>query len=337
MKAYILTIQMIDMEPPVWRRIVLPAGVTFQRLHAVIQNVTNFQSEYMDFPQHFHEFRLPEENLLITNEPDIYEKAKKKKTVMVRKPQSTKIDVFLEKYGRLEYRYDFGDNWEFEIQLEEIVDDFHFGYPVLLDGAGDAPPEDVGGVHGFRHMLAVLADKTHSDHEHMLWWSKEQRFRPYDRGRINGFLREMKLKKTEWDKINHENYRIISDKYYVEDEKIAQKPLPDGFEPKLFLSYVDACTNLYGVVPLQKIIDIFNKQNSKWYLNLNQVFQVLNGPEREERAKTSIATLNGLEFAHAYVLHEDAKDQILKEQGEKDWHVPNKSELLRYADAFYIE
>src|SRR5690606_22043595 len=107
MKAYIVKIKMLELEPQVWRRIILPAGATFQKLHAIIQESTNFQSSSMQIPYHFHEFRLPEENLLVTDEPIIYEesKGKKKGQLKVRKPQSLKIDEFLEKYRKLSYTY----------------------------------------------------------------------------------------------------------------------------------------------------------------------------------------------------------------------------------------
>ena len=44
MKAYILKLSFEDITPLIWRRIILPAGATFNRLHETIQNVTNFQS-----------------------------------------------------------------------------------------------------------------------------------------------------------------------------------------------------------------------------------------------------------------------------------------------------
>ncbi|MBE1554674.1 hypothetical protein H4683_001752 [Filibacter limicola] len=45
MKAYILKRSFEDISPLIWRRVILPAGTTFNRLHETIQNVTSFQSE----------------------------------------------------------------------------------------------------------------------------------------------------------------------------------------------------------------------------------------------------------------------------------------------------
>lgn len=339
MKAYIMKIEMAGLGSPVWRRVIMPAGATFQRLHSLIQLVTNFQSEYMDFPAHFHEFRLPEENLLVTNEPEAYERAKKKKGEgpKVRKPQSTKIDGYLEKQGRLSYTYDFGDNWQFEVTLEEVVDDYHFGHPILLDGEGDAPPEDVGGAAGFEHLLMVLADKNHPDHEHLLWWSNEQHFRPYDRSWINSRLKDQKIKKTEWDKINHVNYQVVSDKYFVEEERSERNALPEGFDVDLFFRYVRACTNLYGVVPSQEVIAIFNRQNPHLYLNLGPAIKLIYEWQWLEKMKDSNVLKSGLEFVHARVEAAGIKESLLGQQDGKAWYVPEKEELLKYEDSDYVE
>lgn len=341
MKAYIMRVEMIKLETPVWRRVIVPAGATFQRLHAVIQRITNFQSEYMDWPLHFHEFRLPEENLLVTNEPEVYEKFKgRKKGVAgqtVRKPQSLKIDGYLEKYGKLFYTYDFGDNWQFDIVLEEIVEDYYFGYPTVLDGAGDAPPEDVGGPGGFKQLLSVLADESHPDFEHMLWWSKEQHFVPYDRRRINSFLTAHKIKKTEWDKIDHVNHEVLSDKYRPVDKGAESGTLRMDFDVELFWTYVKACTNLYGVVPMDQVIRIFNQQNPKMYIKSGQVFKLTTEKDWKQRMEQSQVKQKERNFFHHRVLEANAKSFIEASGAGKDWYVPAREELVNYADDLYIE
>lgn len=57
--------------------------------------------------------------------------------------------------------YDFGDDWNFTITLEDIVDDYYFGFATLLDGAGTAPAEDVGGLNGFYEFLEAYKDSKH--------------------------------------------------------------------------------------------------------------------------------------------------------------------------------
>lgn len=135
----------------------------------------------------------------------------------IRKPTGLKIDNYLEKYGQLDYLYDFGDSWEFLITLEKVVDDYYFGYATLLGGANDAPPEDVGGMSWFQEYLAIYNNPAHPDHESTVIWGNSLKFRRFDIDELNDNLKAISYKKTEWDKINHEHYRIISDKYRKSD------------------------------------------------------------------------------------------------------------------------
>lgn len=241
MKSYIVKIELEESNPLIWRRVIMPAGATFKRLHDVIQSVTNFQSGYPNDGYHLYEFDLTEENKIVTNNEEAYleyQHYKKNKKmyeqrlknldsqmlefekryqerlkIEVRKPKGLKIDDYLEKYKEIRYNYDFGDDWHFAIKLGQIVDDYYFGFPTLLDGEEIAPPEDVGGINGFYQFMAVYQDEKHPEHEDIKIWAESLYFREYDPDWINERLKWINYKRTEWDKINHERYKIIEDKY----------------------------------------------------------------------------------------------------------------------------
>lgn len=243
MKSYIIKIALDGSEPLIWRRVIMPAGATFNRLNDIIQNVINFQSGYPYDDYHLYEFDLREENLVVTNDEEAFrahqhykqnkkmyderlkfapeemlaleKRQQERLQVEVRKPARIKIDEYLEKYQQLKYTYDFGDNWQFTITLEAIVDDYYFGFPTLLDGAETAPPEDVGGLAGFYHFLAAYRNSAHPEHEAAKAWADGQYFREYDPVAIDRLIANngLQYQKTEWDKVNHVNYKIIADKY----------------------------------------------------------------------------------------------------------------------------
>lgn len=241
MKAYILRVELAHSNPLIWRKVIVPAGITFNALHDVIQQVTNFRGGYPLNFYHLYEFPLDEDGIRVTNDDEAYQEhqyfKKNRKEfkerlenmepkfadferayqdrlkMVVRKPEGIKIDKFLEKYQELIYRYDFGDGWEFLIKLEEVVEDYYFGFPTLLDGAETAPPEDVGGLPGFYEFIKIYRNPNHPEYQEIKKWADGQRFKEYNPERINDRLKDRKYKKTEWDKINHENYRIIEDKY----------------------------------------------------------------------------------------------------------------------------
>jgi len=210
-KAYILKLSFEDITPFIWRRIVLPAGATFNRLHETIQNVTNFQS----WLSPYHSFGVEIDDYFITNNESIIEEYKGKAYVgkTVKQPASIKIDAYLEKYNHFTYNYDFGDDWQIRVVLEEIVEDYYFGFPTLLDGEGTAPPEDVGGPPGYEEFLKVYRDSTHPEYLSINAWAEQQYYLPLDIAEVNEYLKYVKYKKTEWQNIHHKNYYVLSDKY----------------------------------------------------------------------------------------------------------------------------
>ena len=209
MKSYIIRIELEGSKPLIWRRVIMPADATFRRLHDVIQTVTNFKSGYpYSGYYHLYQFDLSAEDKIVTNDAE-YELT----DLEVRNPKGLKIDAFLEKYKSIIYEYDFGDGWQFIVKLEKIVDDYYFGFPTLLDGANSAPPEDVGGLGGFDEFLKAYRNPKHPNHEGLKFWGDSQEFREYDPVFTNDMLKHISYKKTEWNKVNHKNYKIIDDKY----------------------------------------------------------------------------------------------------------------------------
>ena len=70
MKAYQIKIELVDSNPLIWRRVIIPADVTFKRLHDTIQ----FSMDWWDC--HLYEFEFPQEKLRITNDGETYEEFK---------------------------------------------------------------------------------------------------------------------------------------------------------------------------------------------------------------------------------------------------------------------
>src|SRR5690554_4206110 len=67
MNAYQIKVELEHTQPLIWRRLVIPAQVTFADLHAIIQNTLNFQD------QHLYLFDLPTYNLKVTNDKEAYQ------------------------------------------------------------------------------------------------------------------------------------------------------------------------------------------------------------------------------------------------------------------------
>ncbi len=185
----------------VWRRIVVPANITFNKLHQVLQLAFEWQG------YHLHQYYIYEEktsgkggsinhsvdskkdyntviNLVCDEEAFDYDNDV---------PMKLEVGVKLSEYipSKIEYVYDFGDNWQHYIEIERVIDDYVVNYPVCLEGEGNSPPEDVGGEYGYEEFLKIIADKKHSEHEDMVNWGRMQDYKDFDIEKINKQLKHI--------------------------------------------------------------------------------------------------------------------------------------------------
>lgn len=83
--------------------------------------------------------------------------------------------------GVLLYEYDLGDSWNHVVVVEDdgTGPDWKAALPLCVGRAGACPPEDVGGVPGYRDFVRVVLDPADEDHESMLEWAGGK-FDPHD-------------------------------------------------------------------------------------------------------------------------------------------------------------
>ncbi len=190
----------------VWRRLVVPVNMTFAGLHEVLQVAFGW------WDYHLHQFHIygdekvaASANDLNINHPAYHREGFKPVLNLVcdegafefefenDAPRKWEEGIRLSAYipARMKYTYDFGDNWEHYIEVEKVLEDHDKNYPICLEGAGNAPPEDVGGRYGFEEFLEIIADKTHPEHEEMLTWGRSQGYKDFDLQMINWRLEHL--------------------------------------------------------------------------------------------------------------------------------------------------
>jgi hypothetical protein len=142
-------------DPPVWRRLLVPAALGLDRLHLVIQAAMGWRNSHLHvFSDGQTEYGRPDPELPFRDERT-----------------ATLGDLLPREGGRSRYTYDFGDDWEHEIVLEQLLAaEPGMAYPVCMAGEGACPPEDCGGAWGYEHLREVLADPTSEEHQDMLAW-----------------------------------------------------------------------------------------------------------------------------------------------------------------------
>ena len=154
-----LRIALLDTEPTVWRVVELPLTTTLRALHEVIQAAMPFQN------YHLYEFQIGEHRYGIVD-PDFGA------DLPIRDAKSIRLSRFLgEGVSAFSYVYDFGDNWQHSVTVEAVCDgEPGTNYPRLIDGAGRAPPEDVGGTPGFEEFIKAVTRPRAREHKRMVEW-----------------------------------------------------------------------------------------------------------------------------------------------------------------------
>lgn len=156
-----LHISLRDSDPPIWRRVLVPGSVTLKQLDRVIQRSLDWENS------HLHEFRI---KTLVRPGRDGFEPPSNAYEARVRLAESG-----LTRGSKFQYIYDFGDDWLHDIKVEKMLErDPEMKYPVCIEAAGAAPPEDCGGLWGYYDMVEAIADPEHPAHAHYLeWWGDD--------------------------------------------------------------------------------------------------------------------------------------------------------------------
>lgn len=160
-EIYQIKVTLAGTEPPIWRRLLVPANFTLEQLHDVLQAAMGWME------CHLHEFRVgqrrfgepyPEEEFM--GMPDSIDEG----TVGL-------FDVLGRAGAKAVYTYDLGDDWEHNIKVEKVLPfDPGIPYPVCVAGELQGPPEDCGGIGGFYNLLEAIRDPAHEEHEELLEW-----------------------------------------------------------------------------------------------------------------------------------------------------------------------
>jgi Plasmid pRiA4b ORF-3-like protein len=159
---YTLSIRLAEIEPAIWRRIVVPGQLTLHRLHHILQVTMGWTHS------HLHQFIVPG-----TNESTYYGEPSPEDDYFHKDDRLIRLAQIAPKKGAIFlYEYDFGDSWKHEITVEDIAltPKDEPPYPWCLDGRRACPPEDVGGVGGYQQFLEAWRDRSHPEHQEMRQW-----------------------------------------------------------------------------------------------------------------------------------------------------------------------
>lgn len=149
--ALTVHVEVAEVEPPVWRRLVVRGDLSLEDLHQVIQRAVGWQN------YHLHRFSLgsvtmPWRNPYFVTDGDIAEGEEGTHERDVR------VDQVLRQVGdQLAYTYDFGDDWHHGILLESVAElDPEAPPAICTAGEMAGPLEDSGGPGGYAPLVEAF-------------------------------------------------------------------------------------------------------------------------------------------------------------------------------------
>ena len=152
-----LRVTMCEVEPRVERIIDVPAGITLDELHEVLQVALGWTNS------HLHSF---------TADGVTYARPHQEWDEQLVDDRGVRLSSLPSHFV---YTYDFGDTWQHDVEILGSGD----ADPGCVGGAGACPPEDCGGTSGYAELLEALGDPRHREHRDMKL-SVGDRLRPFD-------------------------------------------------------------------------------------------------------------------------------------------------------------
>jgi hypothetical protein len=158
-KVHELYVELEDIEPLVWRRLLVSATIKLPELHDLLQLAMGWTNS------HLHSFTFGEKTFGMAGVDDFEE------LDMLDERKQTLEAALGDCVREFIYEYDFGDSWRCRIEVKSLArpnPNWHF--PLCTGGARAAPPDDVGGPGGYEEFLAAIKDPEHEEHDSMLTW-----------------------------------------------------------------------------------------------------------------------------------------------------------------------
>ncbi len=150
-----MKITLKGVKPPIWRRLLIPSEFTLTQVHEVLLTAMGWSG------YHLYAFKIGHTSYLDIDDdwPDDSVD-----------PASVRLGDLVGPSDKFTFEYDFGDGWEHQVVVEDVLHAAGRSRPVCLAGRRACPPEDVGGPWGYADFLDAITDPKHELHGELLEW-----------------------------------------------------------------------------------------------------------------------------------------------------------------------
>ncbi len=158
-KCIELEVELADVEPRVWRRLVVPDTLPLFGLHLTIQGAMAWRNA------HLHSFEIAGKEY---GDPEM-DFGGDGDTILDEREFA--LRDLLKTRGTAYYTYDFGDDWLHIVrQTKKHRKSGPFFLPYCDGGERSGPPEDCGGPPGYEAFLQAYGDPCHPEHPNVREW-----------------------------------------------------------------------------------------------------------------------------------------------------------------------
>ena len=147
-QKFVLRITLVGSSPRVWREIAVPSNIKLTSLAHVIVLAMGWQESHLSM---FKKWR--KEYHVYMDGADLYD-------YPIENASDYALCDLLSKGEEMTFVYDFGDSWRHTVKVLDCLeyDKDEKQYIRLLDGKNACPPNDVGGINGYKEMLCILKE-----------------------------------------------------------------------------------------------------------------------------------------------------------------------------------
>ena len=312
-----------------YRHIQISANATLFKLHQAILKAFEFDDD------HLHAFFMDNKRW---SDRDMYVAFKSEPADRLTKKYSLQR-AGLVKGKKFLYLFDFGDEWVFQCRVLRELED-KTATPVIIRSVGESPEqypscddwdEDDWDEDDLEVIKVINPKERYQEQKPQ----EEQNRRLLDLDEVD----------EEWPDFDYEGFpKLYPISAAFEEFEKLPIPIAKVFE---IAKYFDAAARLYGVIPLRKLLEIYNKHNnpisSELFLKIAEIlrhqyrlFSILNCEALKQHAPMDDPL--DWEIVAQYVYESDIDDYyaFVQLQGEKPYCILPKADFLRYANPNYF-
>jgi len=152
-------------DPLIWRRILVPEEYSFWDLHVAIQDAMGWTDS------HLHDFTVIVPGSSEAVHIGIPDDGFPDDRSCLPGWEVEITEFFSYACEVATYLYDFGDSWIHSVQFEDhVYPEAVQKLPACIGGQNACPPEDCGGMDGYREFVSAIGNPRHPEHEAMRTW-----------------------------------------------------------------------------------------------------------------------------------------------------------------------